>query len=40
VVLLNEIAGVTQAGSLKMRVRRRPRRIERSVYDIDHTVQD
>jgi hypothetical protein len=38
VVLLKAIAGVTQLGSLKMRVKVRPRRTERSVYVIDQTA--
>jgi hypothetical protein len=37
-VLLKAIAGVTQLGSLNTRVRTRPRRTERSVYDIDQTA--
>ena len=39
VVLLKAMAGATQAGNLKMRVRRRPTKTESSVYDIDHTVR-
>lgn len=38
VVLLKAMAGATQAGNLKMRVRRRPTKTESKVYDIDHTA--